>query len=402
MSDASANVPPDLPPTPSDDSAPSARSAAAPSADAPSADAPSPQKFPCGQCGAQLAFVPGVEKLRCEYCGFQNEIEAVDVDIEELDYEHYVGELRIATDDPDQFSDHIVVNCNNCAAEIDRPTDATSFACPYCGSNIVAQGHVKRLLNPSALLPFKIERLDARARHTAWLKSLWFAPNDLVKFARLEGRLNGLYVPYWTYDARTVSNYTGMRGEYYYVTVGSGKNRRRQRRTRWYPASGTVKNTFDDVLVIATESLPTKFAEKLEPWDLHQLTPYQDAFLSGFLSEAYQVDLVSGFARAREIMKRVIRRTVKQDIGGDTQQVHSVSTRYHAVTFKHILLPIWICTYRYRDKSYRFLINGRTGEVQGERPWSAWKIALAVLGAAAVGAGIFLRDLIGEFLDELF
>ena len=118
--------------------------------------------------------------------------------------------------------------------------------------------------------------------------------------------------------------------------------------------------------------------------------PYDDAFLSGFQSEAYQVSLSQGFQQAREMMKEPIRSSIERDIGGDHQRIDSVNTRYDDVTFKHILLPTWICAYRYQDRAYRFLVNARTGEVQGERPWSWVKIMLLVLTILAIIAAIAL------------
>ena len=129
------------------------------------------------------------------------------------------------------------------------------------------------------------------------------------------------------------------------------------------------------------------FTDGLEPWDLTQLEPYQPEFLAGFSAEGYQVDLDEGFVEARAIMDRQIRRDVKFDIGGDRQRVHRVDTQVSDVTFKHILLPVWMAAYRYRGESYRFVVNGTTGRVQGERPWSAWKIGFAVLlGLIVAGA----------------
>ncbi|MEO0587233.1 MAG: primosomal protein N' (replication factor Y) - superfamily II helicase, partial [Planctomycetota bacterium] len=162
---------------------------------------------------------------------------------------------------------------------------------------------------------------------------------------------------------------------------------RRVRKTRWYPASGVVGRAFDDVLVLGSDSLPRKKTEELEPWDLAALVDYDPAFVAGFTAEAYRVDLESGFGHATQIMDGVIRGDVRRDIGGDEQRIHSVKTQHDDITFKHILLPIWISSYRWKDKVYRFLVNGRTGEVQGERPWSWWKIAGAVLaGLIVVGA----------------
>jgi hypothetical protein len=202
-------------------------------------------------------------------------------------------------------------------------------------------------------------------------------------------------MPYWTYDSNTITQYTGLQGIHYYVTESytdsEGRSQTRQvQRTRWLPASGTVYNNFDDVLVVSSKSLPENFANELEPWDLHELKTYDDKFLSGFVTESYQIDLKFGFEKAKNRMQPVIKSSVINDIGGDVQQVTSMDSTYNDIKFKHILLPVWLSSYRYKDKVYRFLINARTGEVQGERPYSAAKIALLVISILAViGAGVY-------------
>ena len=148
--------------------------------------------------------------------------------------------------------------------------------------------------------------------------------------------------------------------------------------------SGHVSNQFDDVLVMASRTLPRKHLDRLEPWDLPALVPYGDEYLSGFVAESYQLGLADGFEVAKGIMEGTIRRTVEQDIGGDHQRIGSMNTEYDDVTFKHLLLPVWISAYRFQEKPYRFLVNARTGEVQGERPYSWVKIALLVISLIAV------------------
>ena len=118
------------------------------------------------------------------------------------------------------------------------------------------------------------------------------------------------------------------------------------------------------------------------------MVPYSPEYLAGFQAEGYSVDLEQGFVEAREKMDRVIARDVRFDIGGDRQRIHSIDTTLRDITFKHILLPVWMAAYKYRGKSYRFVINARTGQVQGERPYSAWKIAFAALIGLAIAAGI--------------
>ena len=179
-----------------------------------------------------------------------------------------------------------------------------------------------------------------------------------------------------------------------YQVIENGRRVTRTRmvtKIRWTPVSGRVSRHFDDVLVLASNSLPRQVTQRLEPWDLANLVPYQEEYLSGYRSEVYQIDLEPGFEHARKIMDRVIRSDVNRDIGGDQQRIQNMDTRHRGISFKHVLLPVWLATFRYREKPYRFVINARTGEVQGERPYSAWKIALAVLiGTALAGALVYL------------
>ncbi|MBI1375505.1 MAG: hypothetical protein GC159_22560 [Phycisphaera sp.] len=346
-----------------------------------------PKKFPCGQCGAKLEYTVGQDTLSCPYCGHETRIPQSSDEIVEIDFQAMLAELADQQDVEEFTSFH----CEGCGANVEKPENVTSMECPFCGSNVVSTERSTKLIKPKSLLPFKITRDEGRRSFRDWITSLWFAPNKLKSYARLDDRLNGMYVPYWTYDSATVSYYTGQRGinrtEWYTDSQG---NRQSRTVTDWYPASGTVWRDFDDVLVVASRSLPRKYADELEPWDLDNLVPYADDYLAGFRAESYQVELAEGFGMAREKMAKVIEGDVRRDIGGDQQRITSVNTQHSSVTFKHILLPVWICAYRYNDKVYRFLVNARTGEVQGERPWSWVKITLAVLaGLAVVGTVIY-------------
>lgn len=340
------------------------------------------RRFPCESCGAVLAFTPGTTILQCAHCGGKTPIPESAAAVEESDYHAQLAALAQAA--PTQANP--TLKCDACAAEVERPPNVTSLSCPFCGSPIVARDLCPTRIKPSALLPFAISRQDAIERYRRWIHGLWFAPSALKRFARQDEPIVGLYCPYWTYDCSATTRYTGFRGEHYYVTVGSGKNRRTERRTRWYPAAGTVHNRFDDVLVLASHSLPRDKADALEPWDLKRLVPYDDAYLAGFRAETYQIDLEQGFEQARHLMAGVIDTTIRRDIGGDVQRITSRSTRYDNITFKHILLPVWLSAYRYKGRVYRFLVNARTGEVQGQRPYSWVKIAAALATLLALAA----------------
>jgi LSD1 subclass zinc finger protein len=348
----------------------------------------------CKNCGANLKFAPGAQSLNCEYCNTNNTIEVTQTVVIENDFTSFL-EQNAGTAEQQTIS---TVKCTGCGASTTLAPNVTSSNCPYCDTpQVIKDASTCTIIKPKYLLPFKIERNTAKNEFVKWVSGLWFAPNKLKDYAQNSAeRLKGVYMPYWTYDTNTDSSYSGLRGDYYYETEtyrdSNGNSQTRQvQRTRWYPASGRVNNTFDDVLVCASHSLPEKLVNELEPWDLPELVSYNDQFLAGFVTESYQTELKQGFEIAKQRIRPVIESTVKGDIGGDVQQIHSLSTDYNDIKFKHILLPLWISAYRFEDKVYRFTVNARTGEVQGERPYSAWKIFFLILAiVAVVGGGIYL------------
>ncbi len=361
-----------------------------------SGEEPLHEKFPCEECGAALTYAPGEPVVRCGFCGATNEIEQADgpwggsAVSEQSLRDALSGQLNDAV-----YEETQTISCDNCGAEVEFDEKTHAGECLFCASPIVTETHSNRHIKPKGVLPFELTERNAREAMNNWLGSLWFAPSGLGEYARAGRPMEGLYVPYWTYDAETQTEYRGKRGDVYYVTqrvsvMVDGKQQMQTRqvpKVRWSNAAGRVRRFFDDVLVIGSKSLPKKYADKLGPWDLSALKPYQSAYLAGFRAEAYTVPIEDGFAEARQIMDRVIERDVRFDIGGDKQQITSMSVRVSDETFKHILLPVWMAAYKYRGDTYRFIVNGRTGSVQGERPYSAWKIALAVV-AGLVVAGV--------------
>jgi DNA-directed RNA polymerase subunit RPC12/RpoP len=347
------------------------------------------KQFPCSSCGAKLEFAPGTAALKCPYCSHSNKIPQSADEILELDFYEYFAR---ATEQGESIEAQ-TVKCQSCGATSTLQPNISMSHCPFCGTQLQAKAKASRLIKPGAIIPFRIPRNRALELFREWLGSLWFAPGGLKDQAAKNGGIKGMYIPYWTFDAKSTTWYDGERGEDYYETEyydaedSNGNTVTRSRtvtHTRWYNVNGTVWQNFDDILVQAGRSLPQNIVDELEPWGIKQLVPYQDAYMSGFQAEVYQVDLGDGFERAKAEMDSNIRETVKRDIGGNHQRINTVRTQFDGITFKHILLPVWISAYKYGGKSYRFLINGETGEVQGERPWSVAKIALTVIGVVII------------------
>jgi DNA-directed RNA polymerase subunit RPC12/RpoP len=349
-------------------------------------------RFPCDQCGADMRFDPGGDRLICDHCGHTAALEPEGGPwggdaraLVELDYE-----AAIAAQLPAQEMEETRGSqCPNCGAQVEFRPEIHAKECPFCATPVVTDTGTHRHIKPKGVIAFQLTERQAHAAMNDWLGGLWFAPNGLQEYAKKGRKMDGIYVPYWTYDADTATQYRGQRGDAYWVTVrGSDGKSRRERRIRWSRRSGRVARWFDDILVLASRSLPKTYTDRLAPWDLGALDPYRPEFLSGFRAEGYTVELDEGFEEAKQVMERQIRQDIRRDIGGDEQRIDHMAIRIDDVTFKHVLLPVWVAAYKYRGQSYRFVVNGQTGKVQGERPWSWIKITLAVLAAAIVIAGL--------------
>ena len=348
-------------------------------------------RFPCETCGSDLRFDPGDERLICDHCGHTEAINhgawSRSKAVAELDYRNALQ----AGLGSDEMVEAAVSDCPNCGAKVEFDAAEHAAECPYCATPVVSDVGAMRQIKPRAVLPFMMEEEAARSAMTDWLGSLWFAPAGLMDYARKGRKMAGVYMPAWTFDADTKSDYQGQQGTVYYETRQVTRNGKTQtvrvQKVRWRRVDGRVARFFDDVLVLASTALPERFRTGLESWDLTRLEPYQPEYLAGFRAEAYTIELEPAFQEARAVMDRQILRDIKFDIGGDRQRVDDVRTRVSDITFKHILVPVWLAAYKYRGKSYRFVVNGQSGQVTGERPWSAWKIGIALV-AVAILAGV--------------
>lgn len=346
--------------------------------------------FPCEGCGADLRFDIGVQQLKCEYCGAVKTI-AIDATVAVREQDFAAMLKRVADR---RVHSHVAtptkeVTCRNCGGGVQFVGTLASDECAYCGSAIQLNDAYTSpdRIPVDGVLPFQVDRDRAQVNLAAWVKSRWFAPNEFRRRG-VHGRFNGVYLPYWTFDALTTTHWTGERGDNYTVWVGTGKNRRMETRIRWSSCSGVYQRFFDDIAVPAATGWPENRLNALEPWPIVQCRPFQQEFLAGFLASTYDVELDAGFEQARTHADSLLRTDIRREIGGDHQRIHQMDVQYDAVTYKHVLLPVWTLVYRYRDKPFQVFVNAGTGEVQGDRPWSWIKICLFILTIASLLGGI--------------
>ncbi len=338
--------------------------------------------YPCTNCGGQLVFDIGTQRLKCPNCGnAQDIIEDAGRVTAEQDFQTAVARLheQAATGGPQLVGEKEVV-CQNCGGHTTFTGTLTSTRCPYCATPIQRDDvhDAPARLPVDGVLPFQVDERKARESLEAWINNRWFAPSEFKKYKQT-GSFASVYSSYFTYDASTDTWYDGRRGEEYTVTVGSGDKARTETRVNWYSVSGEVHNAFDDVAVLANDGFDRDKVSALEPWPTQQARPFSAEYVAGHLSRTYDRDVEACLGEARQRMDAEIESTIRSDIGGDRQDINRKETNFQSLTFKHLLLPIWLLTVIYAGKPFQVFINGITGEVQGQRPWSRVKIAVAVV-----------------------
>ena len=353
--------------------------------------------YRCPQCRAEMTYDAASQGLACAHCGHQLAIagEEGQRNIVEHDLEHGLAAgaargLGVAVR---------TTRCQECNATVSFEGAATSTMCEFCGSSqVLEQEENRNLIRPESVVPFHIDASNAKGAFDSWLGKLWFRPSAL-RSEKQEVRISGVYVPYWTFDADVHSDWTAQSGTYYYETEsytetdsqGNTVTKTRQvQKIRWRPAWGSRNDSYDDLLVCASKGLPSDLAARLRTFDTAQLQPYDPKFLAGWKAEEYAVSLNDAWTQALAEMERTQQSRCASDVPGDTHRALNVTNQFSSETFKHVLLPIWISSYRFNDKVYRFLVNGQTGEVTGKAPWSVFKILLAIAVAAAIMVGIYL------------
>lgn len=335
-------------------------------------------QFPCPSCGAFMVYSPESQGLKCDYCGTEIDITREEADIKEYDF-NSLDELY----SHQWIEENQIIKCESCGGETVISSNELTSNCVFCGSAHVVVEEMKEGIPPESLIPFMITLAAAKENINKWLSGKFYAPKELKELKKLD-LLKSVYIPYFTYDSDTSTFYTAQRGDHYYVTrtkVVDGKTKTvRERRTRWRRVEGVYKNNFDDVLVHASRKVEEKLIGDMKSFDLSKLENYQEAFLIGHHAERYGKSLLDGWEDAKGIMYHTIYSGIRSQVGGDEFRLTHHQTNYGEPKFKHILLPIWMTNYAYKEKMYHVYINGQTGRVVGEYPKSIVKILLTILG----------------------
>lgn len=349
--------------------------------------------LPCKSCGNQLRYNVALQKLKCDYCGSTEDISRANDKVVERDLKQVINKAKWFS--PEKNAQK-VFDCQNCGAKFSVQASAVNVDCAFCGSkNVNEEAFEHKFIQPNGIAPFTITFDQAHEKFKVWIKKGWFHPNKLKDIAKAD-HIHGIYIPAWTYDAKSYSTWTGQAGYYYYVTQSYTENgqvkTRQVRKVRWEPRSGNFNNSFNDILISASKGLKQPYMKGLEPFKLYDAINFSPEFLVGWESEVYDVEVDQGYRSAEGEMDIRNRSKASSALGGDTQRFLKVNSSYSDQTFKLLLLPVWMASYSFKGKEYSFTVNGQTGRVYGKKPISAMKIIILILVIAAIAFTVYYLE----------
>lgn len=344
----------------------------------------------CPQCDGVMEFDPKTGGLLCPFCGYTEAIkieEETPKKAEELDF--FAAKQK---QNCNWGVNKKTVICESCGAESIYDALEIASVCPFCGSNQVMEANDKDTMAPGGVVPFQISDKEAAELFQKWIKKKWFCPK-LAKESAKAKSFKGVYFPYWTFDTDTKSGYIAKYGINRRVRRGD----RTEIKTDWYSTSGQHNEFINDELVLASTTHNKGMLHGIEPFHTEDNKGYKPEYLAGFAAQRYSVGLESAWEMAKHSITRKLENSISKKIrrekNADRIGKISLSTTYSNVTYKYLLLPVWLSTFKYQDKVYQFMVNGQTGKVSGKTPISVYRVLLAILIAILIiGGWYFLNN----------
>ncbi len=330
----------------------------------------------CKNCGGVMEFDVESQALKCPNCGTTEKIEKRAGSVREHSLTAYAKRENRA-----RQKSSTTMQCPSCGAMVEVEAGSTAKDCPYCGTAFVLAEKQLESIVPDGVLPFKIDKDRVGEIFRRWMKGRWLAPGEL-KTLYQQDKLQGIYIPYWTFDAEASASYFAEGGRERQIRYRNSKGEEETRiEIHWYPTSGRVRHFFDDVLIHASDRLDDGLIKGIEPFHTKDIPTYSPDYLSGYSAEVYTVDLDDAHQDARQEMERRLYSMAEQDVLARYSHVRNLRLEpcFREETFKHVLLPVYATAYHYKGRQYAVLVNGETGRIEGEYPKSAVKIALIVL-----------------------
>ncbi len=310
--------------------------------------------YQCPTCGAALRFDAQSQRWACDYCHAQ---------YAQQDLEQAHGGREAAFQG-------VRYTCPTCGAELVADENTAATFCVYCHSPTLLSERLTDDFRPVGVLPFQINKEQARERFLKWCRRRKFIPKGFTAPEQIE-KMTGLYVPYWLFDADASGRLHAVA-----TTVHTTRTSKEViTYTRFYDVARGGSMTFTGVPADGSKKLDDQTMKVLEPFDYRAMRSFDASYLAGFFAEKYDVDqktvapVVEG--RMRAYAEQLLRDTIT---GYATISVDQRDVQLNRMNASYVLMPVWLLTYRFKEKDYFFLMNGQTGKIAGNMPFSFLKL----------------------------
>ena len=331
-------------------------------------------EYECPCCGGAVQFDPGLQKVKCPFCDSSFDLDSIvpkdapQVDTPAAEEENWQETEQVCT-----------YICKSCGGEILCQASTAATSCPYCESPVVMKNRLDGVLRPDLVIPFKLDKEAAMAALQKHISGKVLLPKCFKTENRIE-KLQGVYVPFWLYDAQTDGD---VRYKATKVRQWSDTNYN-YTQTRHFDVRRAGTMSFEAVPVDGSEKMSNELMESIEPYDLSQAVDFQTAYLAGYLADKYDVDRDTAKERAHERIRSSTRETLYNTVTGySTVSEESADVQIREGAVRYALLPVWMLNTQYKGKNYVFAMNGQTGKMVGDLPMDKTAFWLWFAGISA-------------------
>ncbi len=298
--------------------------------------------------------------------------------------------------------------CSNCGAVSVVARTALATTCPYCDSPVVIDDTTGSVVKPDTVIPFELTPQQAEDQLLAWRKRKFYAPHNFRKHVK-EDVAKGVFIPVWTFDASTSSDYDGQVGYRRTRTVRRNGKTCTETYIEWRRVSGVLEKSFDDIVIRANENVPANYFDNLKPFPQAKYRVYDDEYLAGYIADHYSLEPLDAFRQAKTVMEKSIRQAIVNLYNADEEGTMHLDMHVLQKSFKYLLVPVYIAATKYRNKIYNQYVSGvfcddekKKSKVSGKAPVSVWKVVLTVvlaLGLVGLVGWLVYRSYLESNMD---
>ena len=338
------------------------------------------KKVNCPSCGAVMKYVPEKQKLYCENCET-----CKDIEFKAITEKRLWADRNKGTKSTKEWAKETKnLKCKNCGASVVLNKLEYSKKCPYCESALIGENEELKSLTPDGIIPFKLSAMEASNKYVQGVKKKFFVPRAFKKAPPVEN-IKGIYIPSFSFDAKSNSTYKGTLADDDSYTDRNGNKRTK---TTYKNISGTHQSDNKDVIVESSSKLNQVQLTQILPYDMKQMVEFKQGFIMGYVVEQYETTVEECEKISKRIMEENIKRTILSKYHYDRVISFDMATQYTEEKYMYYLLPIYKCAFTYKKKEYTTFMNGQTGKVGGGFPISVWKVLFVVFGFVLFFLGI--------------